>query len=298
MATATTTPQTAQVVQPQAKPAQYYLDRVIRYALLIGIGLILLSPFILSFLGTFKTNREILAYPPTIIPAEWHPENWGRVWETSAGPGATFPRWVLNTVILCVVNIITQVLFCSMAAFAFARLTFPGKELVFSGMLATMMIPGAITLVPGYVLIAGRLGWVNNYAAILVPGAVGAFGIFLLTQFFKALPKELEEAAYIDGASRWQIYKDVILPLAKPALLTLVILTFQAQWNNFLGPLLYFQDASMYTMTVGLSFFRQQYQTAWNLVLVGSMLNAIPVLILFFLFNKYYIEGISYAGLK
>jgi multiple sugar transport system permease protein len=297
MSTATATGR-AQVAGPQARPSSWYVDRILRYALLIGIGLILLGPFILSFLGTFKTNREILAYPPTILPTEWHAENWGRVWETSAGPGATFPRWVLNTVILCVVNIITQVFFCSMAAFAFARLSFPGKDLIFSGMLATMMIPGAITLVPGYVLVAGYLGWVNNYAAILVPGAVGAFGIFLLTQFFKALPRELEEAAYMDGASRWQIYKDVVLPLAKPALLTLVILTFQGQWNNFLGPLLYFQDATMYTMTVGLSFFRQQYQTAWNLVLVGSMLNAIPVLVLFFIFNKYYIEGISYAGLK
>jgi ABC-type glycerol-3-phosphate transport system permease component len=282
--------------QPQ-KPASWYTDRIIRYAVLIGLGIFLLGPFILAFLGSFKTDREILAYPPTILPTEWHPENWGRVWETEPTPGATFPRWVFNSAFLSVIHVITVVIFSSMAAYAFARLKFPGKNLIFSFMLATMMIPGAVSIVPAYVLMS-KIGWINRYESLIVPGFVTAFGIFLLTQFFKAIPRELEEAAYIDGASRFQIYKDVILPLARPALLTLVILEFQGMWNAYLGPLLYLQDPTMFTMTVGMKFFQQQYKTAWNLILVGSMFNAIPVLILFFIFNKYYIEGISYAGLK
>jgi multiple sugar transport system permease protein len=198
---------------------------------------------------------------------------------------------------LAVTRALLLAIFCSMAAYAFARLSFPGKDLIFAFMLASMMIPGAVTLVPTYIVIA-KLGWINTANSLIFPGLVSAFGIFMLTQFLKAVPRELEEAAYIDGASYFQIYKDVVLPLARPALLTLFILQFQGMWNDFLGPLLYLNTPDMWVLNVAQSVFRQQYASQWNLTLVAAMINALVPLTLFFFFSRYYIEGVSYAGVK
>jgi ABC-type glycerol-3-phosphate transport system permease component len=270
---------------------------VLKYALLVLLALVSLTPFVLAFLGTFKTNAEIIAYPPKLLPETWRLENWADTWNTDFGGGATFPRWLLNTGVLAIGSAILQVIACSMAAYAFARLVFPGRDVVFSFMLASMMIPGAVTLIPSYVVMT-KIGFINTYWSLLVPGAIGAGNIFLLTQFFKAVPRELEEAAYIDGASRFKIYKDVVLPLARPALLTVFILQFQGMWNAFLAPLLYLNTPDMWVLNVAISAFQQQYRAAWNLTLVAAMFNAIPVLILFAFFSRYYIEGISYSGLK
>jgi len=147
-------------------------------------------------------------------------------------------------------------------------------------------------------VLMGKLKLLNTYWSLILPGIVDAGGIFMLTQFFKSIPRDLEEAAHIDGASQVQIYKDVILPLARPALLTVFILQFQGMWNSFLTPLLYLDSPRMWVLNVALSIFKQQYKAQWNLTLVGAMFNAIPVLVLFFLFSKYYIEGVAYAGVK
>jgi multiple sugar transport system permease protein len=211
--------------------------------------------------------------------------------------GGRFLRWLFNTALLSVIRAFVMLIFCSMAAYAFARLSFPGKNLIFNLMLASMMIPGAVTLIPNYVLIA-KLGWVNTAYALIFPSVVNAFGIFMLTQFLKAVPRELEEAAFIDGASYFQIYKDVVLPLARPALLTLFILQFQGMWNDFLPPLLYLNTPDMWVMNVALSVFQQTYKAQWNLTLVGAMINAVVPLTMFFFFSRYYIEGVSYAGVK
>ncbi len=464
----TTAAQTAMPGRARRRPVSFYVSRVIRYTVLCVIGLILFTPFILAFLGSFKSNAEIVAWPPTLLPAKWRLENWVELFATDMGGlpresgmiafggtmglvafllalmagrmssisgkekraltalllvavvatvvawglitavgtespfierlliatggllalslpgfgiaavlkqrqihlvaefllwpatalivgwlaqtggfilllallcvavlvaglsrgrgvgqfaslstaltvgmavtlifyalvkaagGATFVRWVLNTAILSLGTAIFQAIFCSMAAYAFARLRFPGRDAIFSFMLASMMIPGAVTLVPSYVLMA-KIKLVNTPWALVLPGIVSAFGIFLLTQFFKSIPVELEEAALIDGASRFQIYYQVVLPLARPALLTLFILQFQGMWNAFLGPLLYLNTPDMYTLNIALMMFQQQYRYAWNVTLVGAMINAAPILVLFFIFSKYYIEGVSYAGLK
>ena len=273
------------------------INRTLLYVLLIVLGIVMVTPFILAFLGSFKTDAEIIAYPPKLLPAEWMWENWVKTWQTDFGQGATFPRWLGNTAFLAVGSALLQVVFCSMAAYSYARLKFPGRDAVFAFMLASMMIPGAVTLIPAYVVMT-KIGWINTYWSLLVPGAVSAANIFLLTQFFKAIPIELEEAAYIDGASRARIYKDVVLPLARPAMLTVFILQFQGMWNAYLPPLLYLNSPVMWVLNVAITTFQQQYQSAWNLTLVAAMFNAVPVLILFFFFNRYYIEGISYAGLK
>jgi multiple sugar transport system permease protein len=277
--------------------AQRRIGRGLFYGLLFAVGVVLFMPFILAAIGSFKTDAEIIAYPPKFLPAKWLVENWSKVWNTDLGAGGTFPRWLFNTAFLSVTIAVLEVIGCSMAAYAFARLEFPGRDLAFNFMLGTMMIPGAVTLIPAYVLMS-KLKLINTYWSLILPGIVSAGAIFMLTQFFKSIPRDLEEAAHIDGASQLQIYKDVILPLARPALLTVFILQFQAMWNSFLSPLLYLDSPRMYVLNVALSVFRQQYQAQWNLTLVGAMFNAIPVLVLFFFFSKYYIEGVSYAGVK
>ncbi|MBC8448106.1 MAG: carbohydrate ABC transporter permease [Chloroflexi bacterium] len=299
-----TTATTAARFRAERRPAGHYIGLIFRYLVLAGIGLAFLTPFILAFFGSFKTNREILSYPPRLFPEVWHFDNWTRVFQSgsTACEGLLgeycFPYWLWNSVWLAVVRVLLRTTLAVFAGYAFARMRFPGKDVIFALMLGTMMIPGAVTLIPGYVLIVKYLGWGNSYWALIVPGAVEVFGIFLMTQFLKAVPIELEEAAFIDGASRFTIIKDVVVPLAKPALLTLAILAFQASWNEFLGPLLYLNTQPKFTLTVGMQFFRQQFREDWNLILVGSMFNAIPVLVIFFFFQRYFIEGVSYAGLK
>lgn len=285
------------VGEAQGRPISFYLKITLRYIILVAVGLVLFMPFILAALGSFKTDAEIISYPPTFFPENWLWQNWVRTWNTDMGQGGTFPRWLFNTAFLAITVAVLQVIFSSMAAYAYARLTFPGRNTVFNFMLGTMMIPGAVTLIPAYVLMT-KLRLINTFWALILPGAVGASSIFMLTQFFRSIPIDLEEAALIDGASQFQIYKDVILPLARPALLTVFILQFQAMWNAFLPPLLYLNSPRTWVLNVALSVFQQQYQAQWNLTLVGAMFNAIPVLLLFFFFSKYYIEGVAYAGVK
>ena len=279
------------------RPASYYVGTILRYILLILIGIVLFTPFILAALGTFKTDAEIIAFPPKLFPAQWLVENWPRVWHTDIGGGGTFPRWLFNTAFLSVTVAILEVIFCSMAAYAFARMEFPGRDAVFNFMLATLMVPAALTLVPAYVLMT-KLRIINTFWALILPGAVNAGSIFMLTQFFRAIPKDLEEAAVIDGATHSQIYREVILPLSRPALLTVFILQFQAMWNNFLQPLLYLNTPDKYVLNVALSIFQQDFKAQWNLTLVGAMFNDIPVMILFFIFSKYFVEGVAYTGIK
>ncbi|HLO13413.1 MAG TPA: carbohydrate ABC transporter permease [Anaerolineales bacterium] len=282
--------------QPQ-RPLSQSVSIFLRYVVLALIGLVLFMPFILAALGTFKTDAEIIAFPPKLFPAQWLVGNWARVWNTDIGNGGTFPRWLFNTAFLSVTIAVLEVIFCSMAAYAFARMEFPGRDAVFSFMLATMMIPTAVTLIPAYVLMT-KLRLINTFWSLILPGAVSAGSIFLLTQFFRSIPKDLEEAAVIDGASHAEIYREVILPLARPALLTVFILQFQAMWNNFLQPLLYLNSADKYVLNVALSIFQQQFKAQWNLTLVGAMFNAIPIMIIFFIFSKYYVEGVAYTGIK
>ena len=270
---------------------------ILRYLILAAISVILFTPFILSFLGTFKTNIEIISWPPKFFPANWLWKNWLDTWTTDLGRGGTFPRWLFNTAFLAVLTGTLQVLFCAMGGYAFARLKFRGKNIIFTFMLSSMMLPGIVSLVPKYVFMA-KIHLINTYWALILPGAVDAFGIFLLTQYFKSIPGELEDACKIDGASYLDIFRNVIIPLSGPALLTLFILKFQSMWNNFMEALLYLSKVTMWTLNVALMTFQQQYQTKWNLTLVGAMFNAFPVLLLFFIFSKYYMEGVSYSGLK
>jgi multiple sugar transport system permease protein len=268
---------------------------VLRVSTSVAIVLLMLIALGIIAMSEPEWGRVVLSMAGSILVAGL--VTWLISQLAIAAGGGRFMRWFFNTALLSVVRAFLVLIFSSMSAYAFARLRFPGKNLIFGFMLASMMLPGAVTLIPAYILIA-KLGWINKFYSLVFPGIVVAFGIFLLTQFLKAVPKDLEEAATMDGASYFQIYKDVILPLARPALLTLFILQFQAMWNDYLSPLLYLNTPDMWVLNVALEVFKQQYSSKMNLVLVGAMVNAIPVLLLFFVFSKYYIEGVSYAGVK
>jgi multiple sugar transport system permease protein len=280
------------------RPWTFYLGAIVRYTLLILLSIIFMMPFVLSFLGTFKSAAEIIAFPPTFLPEQWRVENWVRVWNFSIPTvdGLLLPRWLFNSTWLALLNVLTQLFFCSLAGYAFARIPFPGKNLIFALIIGSMALPAAVTLIPGFVFYS-RLNWINTYWPLIVPKLVVPVGILMLTQFFKSIPKELEEAAYIDGLGRFGTYWNIALPLSVPALLTLAILQFQGSWNDFVAPLLFLQDPNLMTLTVGMSFFRYQYASDLTAILVGAMFNAIPMLILFFIFSKYYMEGTSYSGL-
>ncbi len=277
----------------------HYLTLIIRYLLLVLMTLILLGPFVLAALGSFKTGKEVVDWPPTFLPTEWHPENYSRVWNQilDANNNSLFPRWLFNSVFLAGVHVILQVFLCSLAAFAFARLNFPGKKIVLTVILATLMIPGVVLLIPKY-LILNKFAMVNTYWAIIIPGAVAATGIFLLTQFFRSVPKDLEEAAAIDGAGLFTVYWRVILPLARPALATLAILEFQGQWNSFQNELVLLNTQDMFPLTVGLSSLKGAYVGNINLILAASMFNTIPAVLIFIIFSRYFVQGSTYAGVK
>jgi multiple sugar transport system permease protein len=280
------------------RPIWFYLGAATRYTLLTLLALIAFAPFILSFLGTFKTNAELAAFPPSILPKDWRLDNWLRVWNFTLPtvPGRVLPRWLFNSAWLALVNVLLRLFFCSLAAYAFARMRFPGRNLIFGIVIASMALPAEITLIPGYVFYA-RINWINTYWPLIIPDIAVPFGIFMLTQFFRSIPKELEEAAYMDGASRFRTYWSIALPLSRPALLTLAILQFQGAWNDYTKPLLFLQKPDLMTLTIGMAFFRFQYTNDLSAILVGAMFNAIPMLILFFIFSKYYMEGASYSGL-
>ncbi|NOK62720.1 MAG: carbohydrate ABC transporter permease [Chloroflexi bacterium AL-W] len=281
-----------------AHPTSFYVGAAIRYGLLILAAIIAFTPFILSFLGTFKTNLELTSFPPQIMPQQWLFDNWVRVWNFTLPTvdGQVLPRWLFNSVWLAVLNVALRLFFCSLAAYAFARLEFPGRNIIFAVVIASMAFPGEVSLIPGFVFYT-RLEWVNTYWPLIVPDLVIAIGVFMLTQFFKAIPKDLEEAAYIDGMGRFGVYWRIILPLSRPILITLAILQFQAVWNDFVRPLLFLQRPEIMTLTVGMNFFQNQFSNDFSAILVGAMFNAIPVLLLFFFLNKYFLESASYSGL-
>lgn len=282
----------------EGPPPSFYIGAIVRYGLLIFISLIAFAPFILSFLGTFKTNAELTTYPPSILPREWILDNWSRVWNFTLPTvqGRVLPIWLFNSTWLALLNVALRLFFCSLAAYAFARMTFPGRDLIFGVLIASMAFPSEMTLIPGFVFYT-KLGWVNTYWPLIIPDIAVPFGIFTLTQFFKSIPKDLEEAAYLDGLGRFGTYWRIVLPLSRPVLITLAIIQFQGVWNDFVKPLLFLQRPSLMTLTVGMSFFKNQFSSDFSAILVGAMFNAVPVLVLFFILNKYFMDSGTYSGL-
>jgi len=282
------------------------LGTTVLHLVLAAGAVAMVLPFLWMISTSLKPESEIFRFPPVWIPSQWKWSNY-----VEAMRAAPFGRYFINTVIYAGGVTISNLLFCSMAAYAFARLRFPGRTPLFVLVLGTMMIPAQVTMVPVFVMLkhwpllggndalgAGGHGLLNTYTGLVLPGAVGAFGIFLLRQFFMTLPRELEDAARIDGCSEVGIYWRIILPLSKPALATLGIFTFTAAWNEFLWPLLIMSKESMKTLQVGLQVFQTQYTTRWDLLMAGTVLVTLPVLIIFLFGQRYFTRGIALSGMK
>jgi ABC-type glycerol-3-phosphate transport system permease component len=267
--------------------------RVFVYALALLGAAVFLLPLFFMVLSSLKADYQVLDFPPRWLP---DPVRWQNYPE--AMNYVPFGRFILNTLIIAAGAIIGNLLSCTLVAYGFARLRAPGKNFWFVLMLATMMLPYPVTMIPIYVEFK-TLGWVNTFWPLIVPAFFGSpFYIFLLRQFFLNVPGELEAAALIDGASRVQILWHIFLPIAMPAIATIAIFNFQGVWNDFLPPLIYLHDHSRYTVALGLNFFRSSYQVRWGLLMAACVVAMLPVALVFFLAQRQFIEGISLSGLK
>jgi len=260
--------------------------------LLAGAALMVL-PFIWMLSSSLKAEGDIFLFPPQWIP---QPIEWGNYPKTfQTVPFAQFGINSMDVAVLCTVG---QIFSCSTAAYCFARMRFPGRNVLFVILLATLMVPGQVTMIPIF-LIMKSLGWINTLYPLIVPAFLGgAFGTFLLRQFFLSMPAELEDAARIDGAGDFGIYWRIFLPLSKPALATLGVFVFLSRWNDLLGPVIYLNDQSMMTIPVGLTYFQGEYSTSWNLLMAGSLISLIPILVLFAVAQQYFVQGIVMTGIK
>ncbi|MBI1925826.1 carbohydrate ABC transporter permease [Candidatus Poribacteria bacterium] len=263
------------------------------YLLLAAGAVFALLPFFWMVSTSLKTPDQVFVYPPQWIPNPLTLDNYRQVWQL-----LPFGLFLANTILITGAVTIGSVLSCSLAGYAFARLEWPGRERIFLLYLGTMMIPGAVTMIPVFSIIRA-FHWIDTYWALIVPGLFGsAFGTFLLRQFFMTIPKELEEAALIDGCNHFQIYWRIVLPLSKPALATLAVFDFIAMWNSFLWPLIVVNSTRMRTLTIGLSYLQGLYTTDYNLMMAGSVISLIPLLIVFFALQRYFVQGIALTGMK
>jgi multiple sugar transport system permease protein len=252
----------------------------------------MLVPFFWMFSTSLKSLGEVFEYPPKWIPSQPRWENYARVWSV-----VPFGRYLLNSVIVSGSITLLHLLVASLSAFAFARLKFPGRDKLFLLYLATLMVPGQVTMIPNFILIK-LLRLTDTYTGLILPNVFTAFGVFLLRQFFMTIPKDYEDAARIDGASRFYIYSRIILPLSVPALSTLAVFTFVFQWNNLLWPLVVVSKDSMKTITIGLASFQGMYGTTWNLLMAAAVMGILPSIVAFLIGQRFLIKGITLTGLK
>lgn len=268
------------------------INHLIVHLILIAGIIVVVFPFLWMILTSFKTTGEALRIPPTVLPEQFVTTAYTTI--VSALP---FAQVYINTILSTVIITVAQVAFCAMAAYAFARIEFPFKNVIFVMILSVLMVPGQIFLIPQYTIIQ-KMGLLDSLPALVLPNLFSAFGTFLLRQFFMSLPKELEEAAVLDGCNRYQIFGRIMLPLIKPGIVALVIFTAKFAWNNFMWPLIV--NTSMEKMTLGpaLSTLQGQYTTEYPMQMAGAVLAVVPLIVLFFIFQKQFIEGVAQSGIK
>lgn len=260
---------------------------------MLSIGaIVMMIPFLWMVSTSLKSFGESMQVPPVIIPKEWHFDNFLKVFES-----VNFLKYYINTIIVTTGRTLAQLFLCSLAAFAFARMKFPFKNTIFIAILTVLMVPPQVILIPNYAIMS-RLGWLDTFYALIVPGIFSAFGVFLLRQFFMGIPKELDEAATIDGCSWWGIYWKVILPISTPALIALGIFTALASWNDFLWPLVMTNSENMRVLSIGIASFQGEYSTNYPLLMAGALLSTIPMVIMFIFLQKYLIAGIALGGVR
>jgi multiple sugar transport system permease protein len=265
---------------------------VLRYLLLIVLAVVTFAPIWFMATTSLKTPAEVFEFPPSLLPDVPQWSNYVALFEN-----LDIPRYLYNTFVVSAAAVLFNLLFDSMAAFAFARLKFPGRDLAFIALIASMIIPFQITMIPTF-LIVKTLGWIDSYAGLIAPTAGGAFGIILLRQFMISFPSGLEDSARMDGAGLFRVYWDIVMPLTKPALATLAVLTFMFTWDDFLWPLIITNSDHMRTIQLGLQMLRGEYTLNWEILMAGSTIALIPVFILFAFSQRFFIEGVTMSGMR
>ncbi len=260
------------------------------HCVLAAIALTMLMPFLWMLLASFKPLEEVEQLNP--LPTVWHPENYRKVFEQ-----IPFARYYFNSVFIAAWVTFLQCLTSAMAAYAFARLRWRGRDVVFRLYLATLMIPGVVTMIPNYALMV-KLHLLDSYLGLIVPAAFSAFGTFLLRQFMLTIPPSLDEAAAMDGASAWQIFWDLILPLARPGLITLAIFTFMGNYGSFFWPLILIKSEHLRTLPIGMLYFDTNYGRQTNLIMAASVMNIIPLILLFVVSQRFLVRGIQLGAVK
>jgi multiple sugar transport system permease protein len=288
-------PSIAAISRPATNPVRglvRWSRTLLAYAVLLLAALFALLPFVWMLSTSLKPASEVLSPSPVFIPSKITLDSYSAIADA-------FPLWriLFNSGVVAVITTLGQLLFCSMAAFAFARIPFRGRNALFLVYLATLMIPSQVTITPLFILMTG-LGWVNTYQGLILPGVFSAFGVFLLRQSFMSFPREYEEAASLDGANYWTIYRKLVLPLSRPALATLAVLSFMAAWNNFLWPLFVTRDADIMTLPVALATLQGRWTTQWNLVMAGAVLAVLPILVMYLCAQRFFVQGMTMSGLK
>jgi multiple sugar transport system permease protein len=268
------------------------LGRAAIYLMLIAGAVIMFFPFYWMLSTACKSLMEAIAVPPTLIPVEWRLENFALAWNR-----APFPRYFANTIFMAGASTAGSIVTGILAAYAFARLRFFGKDILFTMFLATMMIPFEVTLIPDFLIIR-TLHWYNTFAALIVPWTASVFSIFLLRQFFLSLPKELYEATVLDGGNHFQFLWSVGVPLAVPAIISVGIFSFLSSWNSLLWPLIVTSSPDMRPIQVGLTAFQGEAGSDWNLMMAAATLAILPIVILFLIAQKQFVEGIARSGIK
>ncbi len=268
------------------------LGRIVSYTVLVFFALTMLVPFLWMLSTSLKADQYVLTMPPELIPRPLTSSSYQQLFDL-------FPmeRMFLNSLLVAGVTTAGQILTGSMAAYAFARMHFKGRDLVFLLYLATLMIPSQVTITPLFILMR-YLGWINTYPGLIAPGIFTAFGTFLLRQFFLTIPRDLEDAAFIDGASHWTVFWRVILPLSGPALATLAVFAFMSSWNAYLWPLFVVNEPEMMTLPVGLATLHGRWLTRWNLVMAGAVVTVLPMLAVYLAAQKYFVRGVVLSGIK
>jgi multiple sugar transport system permease protein len=288
------------LVEAKPRPIHFELTRsqrqvlhhLILHILMPVVSIIFVAPFLWMVITSLKVSEQVFTWPPIFIP---QPAKWINYYD--ALTFLPFGRYFLNSFLLCVVVVSGTLLSNTLIAYGFSRVDWIGRDIVFWLVLSTMMLPMQVTMIPIYIIFR-KLGWVGGFLPLMVPAFFGsAYYTFLLRQFFRGIPFELSEAARIDGCSELGILRHIILPLAKPALTTIALFAFIGTWNDFLGPLIYLRDEQLYTVTLGLQQFQSRYVTPMNQLMAASTVAIIPVLVVFFLAQRMFIEGISITGM-
>ncbi len=267
--------------------------KLLVYIVLTVYAIITLIPFLWALSASFKPLSEIVSGTSNFLPKNFTLENYKQIFLQEP----LFFRWLFNSVVIAVCVTILNLLFNSMAGYALARLRFPGRQFWFFLILAILAVPAQITLIPTF-LILKAFGWLNSYQGMIVPGMVNATFIFMMRQFFINFPKELEEAAQLDGLNTFGIFRRIVLPLAKPALAAQAVFVFMGSWNNFLLPLVILFEPEMFTLPLGLNTFKGQYISYWNYIMAASMIFTLPALAIYAFFNRYFIQGVTFTGGK